>query len=253
MSETAAEYHQFRDTWLSAVMRNPSFTGNEKAVLAVLLMHRNRKTGLAWPSAVALAKDTTVTDRTAKRALQKAEQLGYLKTVKHGTGGLGYGECRTSVRRFLIPTGDTTVPIGLPDGSESGDAVVPVGRTRDTSVPELGTHASGTRDTSVHLTPEGTPDREPLNKNHSPAAAGADRPDDEPKRRGIDYFTSRVEPLKRAAFTTHVENHGHDYADILTEFIDENEGVTVPEPGARDKWSKKFNGWFRDWANTHAA
>jgi hypothetical protein len=249
----AAQWAQFRDNWEDAVCaptvngKDNTLTGVEKLVLLRYVRYRSRDTGMAYPSAARVAKDAGVSRRTALRALQRAEQLGFLITVK--AGGTSTGKNMSSERAFVIPTGSDT----------GGHGVV-----TETTNPSFGDRGVVTQeamgsDTGGHgvVTQEATqPLNEPLNeplKDSSPAEAGgarraeADRSTEKPT--SYDRFVEMVKdnPLLNERLAAYSREHGLDPQEAYDEFY-ENCGEDMSR-----SWIKKFRGFVKDWSESHAA
>lgn len=244
-NEENTRFAKFREDWSLAVLRCPDLTGNEKAVLWRLIFHRNGKQGTAeygtaWPSARSLAEDSATSLPTARRALQKAERLGFLATLQKGSNSTGAN--RTSVRTFLIPNAEK-VGITSDQGSVTTDHIPPdVGITSD----QGGYHQrSGMGITTDHLTREGTFEGTREN-NCSPTGVGGD-PDEQADLTDFNYFLDHIEPVKRASFTRYCDRLGVEYQWALDEF------TVACDMSLSRNWIKKFLGFTRDWWESHAA
>ena len=248
MPETPTEYFNFRDAWTAAVLRHPDLSPAEKIVMLALIMHRNRTSGLAWPSSRSLADACDVSLQTARRAMQKGEKLGLLFTVRHGTGGEG-ADNRASVRRFLLPRGDASETL---PSSEQGTPNVGVRSEQGTvTLPSTGyppyPQESAPLPTGEYLTHEGTHEgtheEKPFPDERRGSGAGGENPPTD-----FDYFTDHIEPMKRSSFKRFVEDQlGENYEWMLDEFAEANEFSTSRN------WIKKFLGFARDWSESHAA
>lgn len=257
-NEENTRFAKFREDWSLAVLRCPDLTGNEKAVLWRLIFHRNGKQGTveygtAWPSARSLAEDSATSLPTARRALQKAERLGFLATLQKGSNSTGAN--RTSVRTFLIPNAEK-VGITSDQGSVTTDHIPPdVGITSD----QGGYHQrSGMGITTDHLTREGT--FEGTRENYSsPTGVGGDPDGQDGQRTETDrgttyptdynYFVDLVKgnPLLNDRLQAYARNcgvHPQEAYDNFYESCGEDRSTS---------WIKKFRGFTRDWAESHAA
>lgn len=247
MTETAAEYFNFRDAWTSAVLQTPELSPAEKIVLLALIMHRNRTSGLAWPSSRSLADACDVSLQTARRSLQKGEKLGFLRTVKNGVGGEGMTN-RASIRRFLLPRSIT--PETLPTGEQGTPNVGVTSEQGDQTLPTAGyppySHVSDPLPSGEYLTHEGTHDLQPMNNNCSPTGVGGD-PDEQADLTDFNYFLDHIEPVKRASFTRYCDRLGVEYQWALDEF------TVACDMSLSRNWIKKFLGFTRDWWESHAA
>lgn len=153
--KVSADHAKFREEWEDAVYAWPTgrdkegkkLSASHKVVLLCLIRYRNRDTGDTWVSAGTLAKAAGVSKSTAQEALQRAGNNGFLETTTKGTGGANGSKDRTSVRLFTIPEGSTGV-----DSSVHGRG-------------PLSVHGCGPKGPQVgYLTPERTPEKEPLNR-----------------------------------------------------------------------------------------
>ena len=246
MTETAAEYFNFRDAWTSAVLQDPGLSPAEKIVLLALIMHRNRTSGLAWPSSRSLADACDVSLQTARRSLQKGEKLGFLLTVKNGVGGAGMDN-KTSIRRFLIPRSSDaeTLPTGEQGPPDEGNTGEQGAETLPTAGYPPYPHVSAPLPSGEYLTHDLTHERTHDN-NCSPTGVGGD-PDEQADLTDFDYFLAHIEPVKRSSFTRYCERLGVEYQWALDEFT-EACGMSLSR-----NWIKKFLGFTRDWAESHAA
>lgn len=247
MTETAAQYARFNEAWSRAVLRHPELRASEKTVMLALLLYRNRESGLAWPSSRSLADACDVSLQTARRSLQKGEKLGLLLTVKNGVGGAGMDN-KTSVRRFLIPRSSDaeTLPTGEQGPPNAGNTGEQGAGTLLTGEYPPYSPVSAPLLTGEYLTPERTPEEEHLNNNYSPTVVGGD-PNEQTEQTDFDYFLNHIEPVKRSSFTRYCERLGVEYQWALDEFTDAC-GMSLSR-----NWIKKFLGFTRDWAESHAA
>lgn len=145
---TKSSFEKFREEWMLAVLADTTLTAGQKLVLVRLVMHRNRKTGTAWPAASSLAADCAVSLSVARKALRIAEQRGYLVTVRAGHGGQPGSENRTSERGFSVPA--------VQDPAPNDSNRVP------TDTPTVSLRTPNGVPTG-YLTTEGTSEYEPLN------------------------------------------------------------------------------------------
>lgn len=254
MAEIDAEYFNFRDAWSSVALRHPDLSPAEKIVLLALIMYRNRTSGVAWPSSRSLADDCDVSLQTARRALQKGEKFGLLFTVRQGTGGEG-ADNRASVRRFIIPkeSAAETLPTGEQGTPNAGTRSDQGGQTLPSTGYPPYSHVSDPLPSGEYLTHEGTHDLQPMNNNHSSTRVEGDggQHDDSPK--DYDYFLDYLEPIKSHSFTEFCDNNSLDYGEMLDIFEDYCGEEVIEEPGARQKWIKKFLGVCKAEINMRAA
>lgn len=234
---TKSSFEKFREGWMLAVLADTTLTAGQKLVLVRLVMHRNRKTGTAWPAASSLAADCAVSLSVARKALRIAEQRGYLVTVRAGHGGQPGSENRTSERGFSVPevqdpapNNSNRVPTDTPTVSLRTPNGVPTG----------------------YLTTEGTTEYEPLNST-SPKGRGSQFPTGEiehPTAVGWDQGRAdilSVEKRCRAYMEkiTGTPPTDDEFADVLTE-MEEWIG-----DGVRPNWPAAFRGFVRDFYATH--
>lgn len=153
--KVSADHAKFREEWEDAVYAWPTgkdkegkkFSAIHKVVLLCLIRYRNRDTGDTWVSSGTLANAAGVSKSTAQEALQRAGKNGFLETTTSGTGGAVGSKDRTSVRLFTIPEGSTGVD------------------PRVHGYGPLRVHGCGPKGPQVRdLTPERTPEKEPLNR-----------------------------------------------------------------------------------------
>lgn len=172
--KSSSKHEQFREQWILAVMKDEELTSGEKVVLIRLIMFRNRKDGMAWPTNTTLAEDCGVAESTVRRATGKAEDR-FLKKVRQGSGGQASSKNQTNKWGFLIPSNPFTS-----DGVEEAEPL----HTRPPSKSNPFTSGISTPSpvevnpfTSDHLTTEGTTDKEPLNNNLTVVDAGVSESD----------------------------------------------------------------------------
>lgn len=172
--KSSSKHEQFREQWILAVMKDEELTSGEKVVLIRLIMFRNRKDGMAWPSNPTLAEDCGVAESTVRRATRKAEDR-FLKKVQKGTGGQASSKNQTNKWSFLIPSNPSTSdrveeaePLHTRPPSKSNPS------TSEISTPSP---VNVNPSTSDHLTTEGTTDKEPLNNNLTVVDAGVSESD----------------------------------------------------------------------------
>lgn len=173
--KSSSKHEQFREQWILAVMKDEELTSGEKVVLIRLIMFRNRKDGMAWPTNTTLAEDCRVAESTVSRATGKAKDR-FLKKVRQGTGGQASSKNQTNKWSFLIPSNPFTS-----DGVEEAEPL----HTRTPSKSNPSTSGISTPSpvevnpfTSDDLTTEGTTDKEPLNNNLTVVDAGESDLDD---------------------------------------------------------------------------
>ena len=167
--KSSSKHEQFREQWILAVMKDEELSSGEKVVLIRLIMFRNRKDGMAWPTNTTLAEDCRTSESTVRRATGKAEDR-FLKRVQKGTGGQASSKNQTNKWSFLIPSNLSTS-----DGVQEAEPL----HTRPPSKSNPFTSEISTPSpvevnpfTSDHLTTEGTTDKEPLNNNLTVVDAG---------------------------------------------------------------------------------
>lgn len=172
--KSSSKHEQFREQWILAVMKDEELTSGEKVVLIRLIMFRNRKDGMAWPTNTTLAEDCGVAESTVSRATGKAKDR-FLKKVRQGTGGQASSKNQTNKWSFLIPSNPFTS-----DGVEEAEPL----HTRTPSKSNPSTSGISTPSpvevnpfTSDDLTTEGTTDKEPLNNNPTVVDAGVSESD----------------------------------------------------------------------------
>lgn len=173
--KSSSKHEQFREQWILAVMKDEELTSGEKVILIRLIMFRNRKDGMAWPTNTTLAEDCRVAESTVSRATGKAKDR-FLKKVRQGTGGQASSKNQTNKWSFLIPSNPFTS-----DGVEEAEPL----HTRTPSKSNPSTSGISTPSpvevnpfTSDDLTTEGTTDKEPLNNNPTVVDAGESDLDD---------------------------------------------------------------------------
>lgn len=154
MKETRKITASDKEAWIEAVIREPGLTPGEKNVLVVYSLYINGQTGLAWPSAAHVAKRANVTRRLVGNAMQKGKDLGYLTVVEEGRQ-TDSGQNLPSKRRLNM---SKVVNSGSPDSEQPCTRVVNSGSS---GIVNSGSQGS---EQSWYLTPERTPEKEPLNK-----------------------------------------------------------------------------------------
>lgn len=172
--KVSADHAKFREEWEDAVYAWPTgkdkegkkFSAIHKVVLLCLIRYRNRDTGDTWVSSGTLANAAGVSKSTAQEALQRAGKNGFLETTTSGTGGAVGSKNRTSVRLFTIPEVSTGADS---QGSTGVDSYEDEGSTgtdpRVHGYGPLRVHGCGPKGPQVRdLTPERTPEKEPLNR-----------------------------------------------------------------------------------------
>jgi Helix-turn-helix domain len=135
--------------WRMALNASKQWSAIEKVVGGVLSEHHNNRTGRCDPAYSTIAKESTLTERSVIRIIQRFEAAGWL-AVRRTAGGR-WGNTNNFV--FLPPpiqppTGDTESP-------RTGDTKSPVkGGTGDTANRERVTQKAGTGDRAVSPKPE---------------------------------------------------------------------------------------------------
>lgn len=233
--EYARAYFNFNDEWRSIVLRHPVLTAGQKLVLIALIQHRHSEKGTAWLTAKTLAEESGQSLSVARKALRIGEQEGLLVTLVHGTGGQGM-ENRSSVRGFTFPRTNGAEK-GVPTDHDEGEGC-PYGQGR---VSPQTTKGVPTGYLTHDLTHERTHDN-----NCSPTGVGGD-PDEQADLTDFDYFLAHIEPVKRASFTRYCDRLGVEYQWALDEF------TVACDMSLSRNWIKKFLGFTRDWAESHAA
>lgn len=234
---TKNTFEKFREDWMLAVLADTTLTAGQKLVLVRLVMHRNRKTGTAWPAASSLAADCAVSLSVARKALRIAEQRGYLVTVRAGHGGQPGSENRTSERGFSVPEAQDPAPN---DSNRVPTDTPTVSLRTPNGVP------------TGYLTTEGTTDYEPLNST-SPTGRGSQFQTGEiehPTPVGWDQGRADILSIEKRCRAymekiTGTPPTDDEFADMLTE-IEEWIGY-----GVRPNWPAAFRGFVRDFYATH--
>ena len=89
-----SNFHKWRDRFSRQVLAHPDLSSTDKVVLWALLMHVNGKRIEAtedtsvWPQQKTLAKMTGLSERTVRRSLDRAAEVGVLETVRISSGNL---------------------------------------------------------------------------------------------------------------------------------------------------------------------
>lgn len=91
------DHETFREAWILAMLKAADLTPSEKVVLYVLMLSCAPRFHTARVPASALAEACRTSVRTARRALQKGERLGYIVTTDRPPG-------ETSMRKLTLPT-----------------------------------------------------------------------------------------------------------------------------------------------------
>ncbi|KZK75385.1 hypothetical protein PsW64_05289 [Pseudovibrio sp. W64] len=147
-SSFAVQYSD-KQNWCVAITKDRNLSANDVRVGIILCEHINARSGRAWPSMETLAAEANASPRTAKRAIKKLSELGYitikrksgrghsnvyelvLASVKGDTTDTIYEEKGDTPDTFYTPKGDKTDEKGCQNLPEKGDTAGTLNKTNN--------------------------------------------------------------------------------------------------------------------------